>query len=60
MDGQCDVTLTNLASLIPCYTNSLQAQVAVYASNVLTDGPPSTETLSKFNFQNTSICLLNM
>jgi hypothetical protein len=51
VDGVCDVTLTNLTSL-PCYTppDPSQAQVAVYASNVLTDGLPSAASLSMFNF----------
>ena len=48
VDGLCDITLANLTSL-PCYMPPSQAQVAVYASNVLTDGPPSIASLSMFN-----------
>ena len=49
MDGVCNITLANLTSL-PCYKYPSQAEVAVYASNVLTDGPPSTTSLlSMFN-----------
>ena len=44
MAGVCNATLTNLTSL-PCYMHPSQAEVAVYASNVLTDGPPSTASL---------------
>ena len=45
IDGICNVTLTNLISL-PCYKHPSQAEVAVYASNVLTDGLPSMILLS--------------
>ena len=45
MAGVCTFTLANLTSL-PCYKYPSQAKVAVYASNVLTDGPPSTTSLS--------------
>ena len=37
--------LANLTSL-PCYIPLSQAQMAVYASSVLTDGPPTTTLLS--------------
>ena len=49
MAGVCNATLdlTNLTSL-PCYMHSSQAEVAVYASNVLTDGPPSAILLSMY------------
>jgi hypothetical protein len=51
MDGvyrYYNVTLTNLTSL-PCYTppDPSQAEVAVYASNVLADGLRSTASFSK-------------
>ena len=46
MDGVCNITLVNLTSL-PCYKHPSQVEVAVYASNVLTDeSPSSTSSLS--------------
>ena len=49
VDEVCTITLANLTSL-PCYEHSSQAEVAVYASNVLTDGLPSmTSLLSMFS-----------
>ena len=50
MDGVYNATLTNLTSL-SCYTNSSSAEVAVYASNLLTDGPPSFSFLSTLSHQ---------
>ena len=45
----CNITLdlTNLTSL-PCYMHPSQAEMTVYASNVLTDGPPSAILLSMY------------
>ena len=51
MDEVCTISLANLTSL-PCYEHSSQAEVAVYASNVLTDGPPSTTSLLSMFYSN--------
>ena len=60
VNGLCDVTLVNLTSL-SCYTPPSQARVAVYASNVLTDGRPSAVSLSMFNkIQQFSYIILNV
>ena len=49
INGICNITLdlTHRTSL-PCYMHPSQPEVAVYASNVLTDGPPSAIVLSMY------------